>query len=151
MKIYGNTKTNLELSEKASAMYAQCDPLTITEHDDGSYSISGIEDRDNMTAAEVNEWLEELADDCEKEEARKMTYKTALELNESKGLDLESLTNDSLMALIDEIPGWDYPLAEDCMEELAKRAGIDKAKFFEGNRDYSDLWTACADKLGIDY
>lgn len=81
-----------------------------------------------------------------------MTYKKALELNESKqGLDLESLTNESLLALIYEIPGWDYPLAEDCMEELARRAGIDKAAFFEDDRDYSDLWAACADKLGIDF
>ena len=63
MKIYGNTKTNLELSDKASAMYAECDPLTITEHEDGSYSIRGLEDRDNMTAADVNQWLEDLADD----------------------------------------------------------------------------------------
>ena len=64
MKIYGNTKTNLTLTEKAAAMYAECDPLTIAEHEDGSYSISGIEDRDGMTAEDVNAWLEELADDC---------------------------------------------------------------------------------------
>lgn len=64
MKIYGNTKTNLKLSEKASAMYAECDPLQIIEHDDGSYSIRGIEDRDGMTAEEITEWLEELADEA---------------------------------------------------------------------------------------
>lgn len=64
MKIYGNTKTNLTLTEKAAAMYAECDPLQIIEHEDGSYSISGIEDRDGMTAEDVNAWFEELADDC---------------------------------------------------------------------------------------
>jgi hypothetical protein len=69
MKIYGNDKTSLTLSDKAEAAYAECDPLTITEHEDGSYSISGIEDRSGMTAAEVNRWLEDLADDMGLEEA----------------------------------------------------------------------------------
>lgn len=63
MKIYGNEPTNLELSARAEAMYAECDPLTIMEHEDGSYSIRGVEDRDGMTAEDVNCWLEELADD----------------------------------------------------------------------------------------
>lgn len=63
MKIYGNEKTSLQLTEKAAAMYFQCDPLTITEHDDGTYSLSGVEDRDNMTADDVNQWLEDLADE----------------------------------------------------------------------------------------
>lgn len=81
-----------------------------------------------------------------------MTYKEALEINESKsGLDYESLSTESLMELIDEIPGWDYPLAEDCMSELSRRAKIDTDSFFADNdRDYSDLWAACAEKLGID-
>ena len=64
MKIFGNTNTNLKLTDKAAAMYAECDPLKIIEHEDGSYSIRGIEDRDGMTAEDVNAWLEELADDC---------------------------------------------------------------------------------------
>lgn len=82
-----------------------------------------------------------------------MTYKEALEINESKsGLDYQSLTIKSLLELIDEIPGWDYPLADDCMSELARRADIDQDVFFaEGDRDYSDLWAACAEKLGIDF
>lgn len=63
MKIYGNEKTSLQLTEKAASMYFQCDPLTITEHDDGTYSLSGVEDRDNMTADDVNQWLEDLADE----------------------------------------------------------------------------------------
>jgi hypothetical protein len=83
----------------------------------------------------------------------KMTYKEALEMNESKaGIDYKSLSIESLMELIDDIPGWDYPLAEDCIAELADRAGIDRDAFFvESDRDYSDLWAACAEKLGIDF
>lgn len=82
-----------------------------------------------------------------------MTYKEALEMNESKsGLDYESLSTKSLMELINEIHGWDYPLAEDCMAELARRADIDRDVFFaESDRDYSDLWAACAEKLGIEF
>lgn len=63
MKIFGNENTNLILTNKAAAMYADCDPLQIIEHEDGSYSIRGIEDRDGMTADEVNGWLEELSDE----------------------------------------------------------------------------------------
>ena len=82
-----------------------------------------------------------------------MTYKEALEMNESKaGMDYKSLSIESLMELIDDIPGWDYPLAEDCMAELADRAGIDRDAFFsESDRDYSDLWATCAEKLKIDF
>lgn len=63
MKIYGNDKTDLTLTDKAEAMYVECDPLQIIEQDDGSYSLRGIEDRDGMTAEEVNLWLEDLADE----------------------------------------------------------------------------------------
>lgn len=63
MRIFGNEKTNLILTEKAAAMYAECDPLQIIEHEDGSYSLRGIEDRDGMTAEDVNRWLEELSDE----------------------------------------------------------------------------------------
>ena len=82
-----------------------------------------------------------------------MKYKEALEMNESKtGIDYQSLSIESLMELIDDIPGWDYPLAEDCMEELSRRADIDRDAFFaESDRDYSDLWAACAEKLGIEF
>lgn len=68
MHIYGNTKTNLVLSDKAAQMYSECDPLQIVEHEDGSYSLRGIEDRDNMTAEDVNRWLEDLADELENHE-----------------------------------------------------------------------------------
>ena len=82
-----------------------------------------------------------------------MTYKEALELNESKaGLDLGELSLNELLAIIDEVPGWDYPLAEELMTELAKRAGIDTEEYFDGtDRDYSDLWSDAADKLGVDF
>ena len=63
MRIYGNEKTDLILSDKAARMYAECDPLQIIEQDDGSYSIRGIEDRDDMTAGDVNRWLEDLSDE----------------------------------------------------------------------------------------
>lgn len=66
-KRFGNEKTNLVLSNKAARMYAECYPLTIVEHEDGSYSIRGIEDRDSMTAADVNRWLEDLADEVKEE------------------------------------------------------------------------------------
>lgn len=63
MKIYGNTKTNLTLTTKAQRAYDNTDPLKIIEHEDGTYSIRGLEDRDGMTAADVNQWLEDLADE----------------------------------------------------------------------------------------
>lgn len=81
-----------------------------------------------------------------------ITYKDALEMNESKaGLDLGEISLDNLLSLIEELPGWDYPLAEDLMHELAKRAGIDTDKYFaEADRDYSDLYTDATDKMSAD-
>lgn len=81
-----------------------------------------------------------------------MTYAEAREKNESKeGLDLGEISLDNLLALIEELPGWDYPLAEDFMNELAKRAGIDTDKYFEeADRDYSDLYVDATEKLGVD-
>lgn len=61
-RIYGWDNTNLTLTEKAHEVYSNSDPIEIKEFDDGYYSISGIIDRDGMTADEVNELLEELAD-----------------------------------------------------------------------------------------
>lgn len=75
-----------------------------------------------------------------------MTYKKALELNESrKGLDLESLTAEELVGLCDDIPGWDYPIAIDVVLELARRAGIDPSAI----RDYNDICQAALEALGI--
>ncbi len=65
MKIYGNEKTSLQLSEKAARMYAECDPLQIIEEDDGSFTMHGIEERAGMSGEEVNSWLEQLADETE--------------------------------------------------------------------------------------
>lgn len=91
-----------------------------------------------------------------------MTYREALELNESpSGLDLEVLTNQELITLIDELPGWDYPLAEDMMEELASRAKIDTNAYFgdygcvddfpeDGlphGFDFNNLFDDCVDRL----
>ena len=63
MKIYGNEKTSLVLTEKAFEVYSNTDPLTITAQNDGRYSIHGIEERIDMTEADLNAWLEELGDE----------------------------------------------------------------------------------------
>ena len=104
-----------------------------------------------------------------------MTYKEALELNESaEGLSIEDLDNKTLLSLLDELPAWDYPLAEELLLELADRAGIDcddyfTPKYIESdsydralveNPDYdpetphgdgaNDLWVDAARMLGVD-
>lgn len=107
MKIYGNEKTNLQLSEKAAAMYAQCDPLTITEHDDGTYSLSGVEDRDNMTADDVNQWLEDLADDCGEEEQTMMTIE------------------EIVASMMDGSPDYDKPMTLEVAREDVRNLQID--------------------------
>ena len=66
-RTYGDEKTHLTLTAKAQQAYDQTDPLKIIEHEDGTYSLRGIEDRDGMTAADVNEWLENLADETMEE------------------------------------------------------------------------------------
>lgn len=63
MKRYGDTKTNLTLTEKAFKAYSECDPCSIIEHDDGSFSIMGIDERHGMTEQEVNAYFEQLADE----------------------------------------------------------------------------------------
>ena len=63
MKTFGNEKTSLELTGKAFKAYSVTDPCTIIEHDNGLYSIRGIDERDNMTAAEINLYFEQLADE----------------------------------------------------------------------------------------
>ena len=94
-----------------------------------------------------------------------MTYKEALEQNESmNGLDFSSLELSDLLSIIDEIPGWDYPLAEEAMDELARRAGIDTDTYFGGynspsefpddglphGMDYNDLYADAVEMLGGD-
>lgn len=82
-----------------------------------------------------------------------MTYQIAMEKNESaEGLDLRELSLEDLLELIDDVPGWDYPLGEESVRELARRAEIDAEGFFaESDSDYSDLWAAAAEKLGVDF
>ena len=63
MKVYVNRKTTLTLTEKAFEVYSNTDPLTITAQDDGRFSIHGIEERADMTEADLNAWLEELGDE----------------------------------------------------------------------------------------
>ena len=67
MKVYGNCKTSLELTPKAYEIYISSDPCVICEYETESgeltYSISGIIERDGMTAEEVNELLEQLDED----------------------------------------------------------------------------------------
>lgn len=85
-----------------------------------------------------------------------MTYAKALELNESRdGLDLRNISLEDLIGLCDEVPGWDYPLGEGFVLELARRAGIDSASFFDDDedsnptfRDYNDLCQAALEALG---
>lgn len=63
-KRYGDTKTKLELTEKARRAYNEYSPLSIyeTEDDDGvlSYRIDGCVEAYNLTEDEVNETLESL-------------------------------------------------------------------------------------------
>ena len=59
MKIYGNDKTNLVLSDKAFEVYSNTDPLKIIEEDDGTYSMTGCIERHGMTEDDVNTVLEE--------------------------------------------------------------------------------------------
>lgn len=82
-----------------------------------------------------------------------MTYREALERNESAaGLDFTEIPLDDLVQLIDDLPAWDYPLAEDCINEFARRAGINPAEYFaESDRDYNALWMSCAEALNIDF
>lgn len=84
-----------------------------------------------------------------------VSYSRALEQRESEeGLDLAAMDIDDLLTLIEDIPGWDYPLAEDCMGELARRAGIDTHAYFRDAgyaKDYNDLWLDAAIALGYDF
>ena len=62
MKIYGNEKTNLTLSDKAYKVYRNTDPLKIVEEDDGTYSMTGCFELYGMTEKDVNRVLEQIAD-----------------------------------------------------------------------------------------
>lgn len=63
-KRYGDTKTNLTLTDKALRIYSNSDPLSIYEHDDGNYTVNLFGDvREGLTEAEVNAMLESLDND----------------------------------------------------------------------------------------
>lgn len=69
IKQYGNTKTKLSLTERAYDIYRDTDPLDIweVEDEDGNctYSIRGAIEADDLTADEVSEYIEVLADELE--------------------------------------------------------------------------------------
>ena len=65
---YGDERTSLTLAEKAEKAYAESDPIRIYEHEDDNgiktYSMEGIIEAYNLTTDEVNEYLEDLYDEC---------------------------------------------------------------------------------------
>ena len=62
-RIYGNENTHLLLTSQAFEAYSNTTPLEIAEHEqeDGSYlySMRGAIEADDLTAADVNDWLEQ--------------------------------------------------------------------------------------------
>ena len=67
MKIYGNEKTSLTLTEKAQKAYSETDPIRIeeVETDDGYiYNVSGCIECNNLTEEAVNRVFEDLYDEC---------------------------------------------------------------------------------------
>ena len=57
-KRYGDTKTNLILTDLAQEVYNETDPISIYERIDGLYDIEGFLEYEGMTADDVNELLE---------------------------------------------------------------------------------------------
>ena len=70
-RIYGNEKTHLELTEKAYQIYSNTDPLRIIEEEyedeEGEkkyrYFIAAYFRDKGMTAEQINEFFEALADE----------------------------------------------------------------------------------------
>ena len=70
-RIYGNKKTHLTLTEKAEQIYSNTDPLRIIEEEyedeDGEkkyrYFIAAYFRDKGMTAEQINEFFEALADE----------------------------------------------------------------------------------------
>lgn len=58
-KCYGDTKTKLELTDKAYDMCCSTDPLSIYERKDGLYDMDGSLIMNGLTAEQTNEVLEE--------------------------------------------------------------------------------------------
>lgn len=63
MKRYGWDRTDLHLSGKAAAFYLESDGVVIWQTGEDEWIVDNAGDvRENLTEAEVNEFLEELAD-----------------------------------------------------------------------------------------
>ena len=80
MKIYGNEKTGLDLSSHAAIVYSEITPLQIIENDDGTYSIRGCIEDDNLTAQEVNDLLEDFDSRVLNDYNVEIDYETAVQL-----------------------------------------------------------------------
>ena len=50
-------------TQEQLAVYSECDPLDIREHEDGTYSMRGILDADGLTAADVLDTLTALGEE----------------------------------------------------------------------------------------
>lgn len=61
-KRYGDTRTNLKLTDKAQIGYDMSDPISIYEMPDGSYIMTGVIEADNLTEEDVNNKLEDMKD-----------------------------------------------------------------------------------------
>lgn len=69
-KRFGDVKTHLALTEKADKVYSASDPFDIYEIETDSgyrYNTYGMMETSNLTADELNEMLESLADEMENE------------------------------------------------------------------------------------
>lgn len=66
-KRYGDTRTNLILTEKAQKVYNVTDPIDIYEQEEKDdvlvYSMRGVIVKDDLSADDVNQILEEFADE----------------------------------------------------------------------------------------
>lgn len=66
-KRYGDARTNLILTEKAQKVYNVTDPIDIYEREEKDdelvYSMRGVIVKDDLSADDVNQILEEFADE----------------------------------------------------------------------------------------
>lgn len=66
-KRYGDTRTDLTLTEKAQKVYNVTDPIDIYEREEDDdvfvYTMRGVIEKDDLSADDVNQILEEFADE----------------------------------------------------------------------------------------
>ncbi len=66
-KRYGDTRTDLTLTEKAQKVYDVTDPIDIYEREEDDdvfvYTMRGVIVKDDLSADDVNQILEEFADE----------------------------------------------------------------------------------------